>query len=73
MTKLDGNEVVWRDTSSGKLHRRYLRNGQLMAYEADNADEAGDGVIVGYDVLETAEPDDLCKRCFAEHQDQQVG
>ena len=66
-------EVVIRDLSSGKLHRRYLVNGQYMAYEADNADQAGEFVVVGPDVLEKAEPDDLCKRCFPDHQDQQSG
>lgn len=66
----EGKEVVWRDTSSGRLHRRYLVNGQVMAYEADNADAAGEGVIVGYDVLERAEPGELCKRCYP---DQQAG
>lgn len=70
---MSGKEVVWRDLSSNKLHRRYLRNGQLMAYEADNADEAGEGVVVGDDVLERAEPEELCRRCFPEHQDQQAG
>lgn len=70
---MPGKEVLWRDTSSGRLHRRYLVNGQIMGYEADNADQAGEGVVVGDDVLERAEPSELCKRCFPEHQDQQAG
>ena len=57
-------EVLWRDTSSGRLHKRHLVNGQLMGFEADNLDEAGEGVVVGFDVLETAEATDLCRRCF---------
>lgn len=61
---MSGQEVLWRDTSSGRLHRRYLVNGQAMAFEADNADQAGEGMVVGWDVLETAEREECCQRCF---------
>ena len=68
-------EVIVRDVSSGRLHRRTLVNGQMQSFEADNSDQAGEVVVVSEDVLATADPADLCKRCFpdAAHQDSQTG
>jgi hypothetical protein len=57
-------DVIVRDLSSGRIHRRTLVNGQLMGFEADNADDAGESVVVGSDVLANAEPGELCLRCF---------
>lgn len=60
-------EVLTRDTSSGRIHKRLLTaDGRLIPYggEPDNLDQAG-----GYEVIESteaAEPGDLCERCFGE-------
>ncbi len=56
--------VLTQDISSGKIHKRQRGPGGDLTYEADNLDEAGDYRIVSWDVLETADPDQLCARCF---------
>lgn len=63
------SEVLTRDLSSGKIHRRVAieTDGKLSGYaslEADNLDDAGEFEMVSADQLETAEPGDLCERCF---------
>lgn len=58
-------EVLTRDTSSGRIHRRTLVNGHLQSFEADNLDAAGEfEVVAGSDVLADAQPGELCRRCF---------
>ncbi len=61
-------EVLVRDRSSGRIHRRYRQEGStaLMAYEADNADEAGDFDLIEQAQVDAAPAEALCKRCFAE-------
>lgn len=54
-------DVITRDLSSGRLHRR---SADGRTHEADNLDDAGEYEIVGYEALETAEPGQLCFRCF---------
>ena len=57
-----------RDVSSGRIHRRFTINGttELASFEADNADEAGEFVIIGSDELGKASREDFCKRCYPE-------
>ena len=58
-------EVITRDLSSGKIHRRYLApDGSLASIEADNLDDAGKYEAITPDQLADAEPGDLCERCF---------
>ena len=58
-------EVLTRDKSSGRIHRRYVgASGKLYALEQDNLDDAGDYEVVTADVLANAEPGQLCLNCF---------
>ncbi len=59
-------EVVYtRDTSSGRIHRRFTTpDGELASLEADNLDQAGSFEVVDAAALSEAEPADLCERCF---------
>lgn len=67
-------EVLTRDLSSGRIHRRLVgESGKLYTLEQDNLDEAGEYEIVTADAIESAEAGSLCANCFPEHQDQQVG
>lgn len=67
-------EVLTRDYSSGKIHKRFLTaSGALASLEADNLDDAGEFEIITADALEGAEPADLCERCFGVKQDGQAG
>ena len=59
-----GDDVLTRDISSGRIHRRIRVGKNLASIEADNLDDAGEYEIVGPEVLETAEPSQLCERCF---------
>jgi hypothetical protein len=62
MTELP--EVLTRDISSGKIHRRVQVPGGYASLEADNLDTAGEFEMVTSEQLSNAEPGDLCERCF---------
>ncbi len=72
MTGTDGQIQYTRDISSGRIHKRSVVNGALQSFEADNADTSGEAEIVDETALDTAEPDDLCVRCFPDKQDGQA-
>jgi hypothetical protein len=57
--------VLIRDRSSGRIHRRARIEGitGLMAYEADNADQAGVFDVIP-DLSTVSDDLDLCGRCF---------
>jgi hypothetical protein len=57
-----------RDVSSGRIHRRFAIAGtkELASFESDNADDAGEVVVIHADELGKARNDDFCKRCFPE-------
>ena len=57
-----------RDVSSGRIHRRFSISGttELASFESDNADDAGEVVVIYADELGKANNDDFCKRCFPE-------
>jgi hypothetical protein len=58
----DGEIVLTRDKSSGRVHRRMRLGDGLATLEGDNLDEAG-----AYEVLVTlanVDPADLCRNCF---------
>ena len=57
-------EILTRDLSSGKIHRRIVVEGGYMSLEADNLDDAGEFEIATAGDLERAEPGELCERCF---------
>lgn len=61
-------EVLVRDRSSGRIHRRYRQEGstELLSYEADNADTAGDFDLISEEELAATPAHLICKRCFAE-------
>lgn len=63
---IPGSEVLTRDLSSGKIHRRTLVNGEYQSFEHDNLDEAGEYEIITAEQMSDAEPGELCDRCFAE-------
>lgn len=60
------SEILTRDLSSGRIHRRNLVDGIVtpQSFEADNLDQAGEYEVVTADALEHAEPGELCERCF---------
>ncbi len=67
----EGEEVLTRDTSSGRIHKRLLLlDGRLIPYggEPDNLDDAGAYSVLtaeeGSQAIELAESGDLCERCF---------
>jgi uncharacterized protein with PIN domain len=58
----EGEIVLTRDRSSGRIHKRVRLGAGLATLEGDNLDEAG-----LYDVLDTlsdVDPADLCFNCF---------
>lgn len=60
-----GEEILTRDLSSGRIHRRYLGvSGKAYTIEADNLDAAGEYEVITADDLANAEPDALCLNCF---------
>ena len=59
-------EVLTRDISSGRFHKRYREDGgAIFSLESDNLDDAGDFEEVDESVLADAEPGQLCERCFS--------
>ncbi len=60
----DPAEVLTRDLSSGKIHRRIAVPGGYASLEADNLDEAGEFEVITAERLAEAEPGELCARCF---------
>lgn len=59
-----GDDVITRDISTGRIHRRIRVGDNLASIEADNLDDAGEYEIITADTFETAEPEQLCLRCF---------
>jgi hypothetical protein len=59
-----GDDVLTRDLSSGRIHRRIRVGDNLATIEADNLDDAGEYEIITADQLSDAEPGELCERCF---------
>lgn len=55
-----------RDTSSGRVHKRFRVEGshQLASFEGDNADTAGAYSVLTDAELAEVERDSLCRRCF---------
>jgi hypothetical protein len=65
MSTIEGHEILTQDASSGRIHRRVLTDqGNVLTFEGDNLDAAGEYSIVGPEALDNAEPGDLCERCF---------
>lgn len=61
----DGDVVLTRDESSGKIHKRVRNGKRLMVDERDNLDAAGTYRIIGQSEVEDADPSSLCEWCFA--------
>lgn len=59
-----GDDVLTRDVSSGRIHRRIRIGDNLATMEGCNLDQAGAYTVVGADALANAEPGELCERCF---------
>lgn len=58
-------EILIRDKSSGRIHRRFKEsNSEIMSFEADNADEAGEFEEVDESELIDVAAEAWCKRCF---------
>jgi len=59
-----------RDASSGRIHRRARVQGipGLMAYEGDNADDAGVFEVIP-DLSTLSDEAALCRRCFGDLDD----
>lgn len=60
----DGETVLTRDLSSGRIHRRLRIGNHLAVIEADNLDDAGEFEVITADILAEAEPGELGERCF---------
>lgn len=60
--------VIVRDTSSGRVHKRFLVEGthQLAAYEGCNADQSGAYSVLTDAEAENVERDAQCRRCYPE-------
>jgi hypothetical protein len=59
-----GDDVLTRDLSSGRIHRRIRIGDNLASIEADNLDDAGEFEVITADQLADVEPGGLCERCF---------
>jgi hypothetical protein len=59
-----GDDVLTRDLSSGRIHRRIRVGDNLYTAEADNLDDAGKYEVITSEDLANAEPGQLCLRCF---------
>ncbi len=59
-----GEEVLTRDLSSGRIHRRTVVGDELQSFEDDNLDAAGEYEVITAEQLADAEPGELCERCF---------
>jgi hypothetical protein len=65
MGTIEGEIVLTRDLSSGRIHRRVLMpSGELLVNEGCNLDDAGAYEVVGAEALENAEPGQLCENDF---------
>jgi len=64
----DGDVILTRDKSSGKVHKRVVMGTGLATLEGDNLDQSGGFVIIGpaseVDEADIAESE-RCERCFA--------
>lgn len=59
-----GDDVLTRDLSSGRIHRRIRIGDNLASIEADNLDDAGEYEEITAQQLADAEVGQLCERCF---------
>ena len=57
-------EVITRDLSSGRIHRRVQVPGGYASLEADNLDTAGEFEVITAEQFADVGPGDLCERCF---------
>ena len=63
----DGDVILTRDKSSGRIHKRVVLGTELATLEADNLDQSGAFSVIGPEgEIDLADflPDELCKRCF---------
>ena len=63
----DGDVILTRDKSSGRIHKRVVLGTELATLEADNLDQSGAFQVLGPEgEIDLAEflPEVLCKRCF---------
>ena len=64
----DGDVILTRDKSSGKIHKRVVVGSELATLEADNLDQSGAFSVIGPEGeidLTDFLPEELCERCFA--------
>lgn len=61
---VEGEVVLTRDRSSGRVHKRIRLAGEtiLRTFEGCNVDDAGESEVI--ESTEGIEPSDLCARCF---------
>lgn len=62
---IDGQIVLTRDKSSGRVHKRVNLGDGLATLEGDNLDDAGQYEIIS-DLTDT-DPLDLCRNCFPKY------
>ena len=65
----DPVEILTRDLSSGRIHKRYRLGESLLTDERDNLDDAGAFDIITQAELADASPGDLCERCFPQREE----
>ena len=58
----EGEIILTRDKSTGRVHKRIRLGDGLATLEGDNLDEAGDYEII--ENLDGVDRSDLCQNCF---------
>lgn len=65
MSTIEGEEVLTRDSSSGRIHRRIrMPSGELLSNEGCNLDDAGAYEVIDAEQLANAEAGQLCENDF---------
>jgi hypothetical protein len=62
----DGELVLTRDLSSGKIHKRVVIGKRLATLEGCNLDQSGAYEIIPAVDLDDEDPKNICQRCFEE-------
>ena len=58
----DGDVILTRDASSGRIHKRVRLGAMFATLEGDNLDQSGDFEIIAS--IEGVARADLCENCF---------
>jgi hypothetical protein len=62
----DGDTILTRDRSSGRIHKRTRRGRRLVVDEGCNTDQSGAYLVIPESALAEVDADSLCRFCFPE-------